>query len=1015
MYMRVKIALSVIVGLLSFLSAFGIDTSYAQTSSDWYMAGANPARTSWVSEEPTFPNHFDGNYVLWYRPIEAYIPQHVQLVTVNDIVYVSTGRGLYALNANNGQTVWTFNTQLPLGNSPTVFDGIVYVGGFDHQLYALNANSGVKLWSHEADGGFSANPIVIRDQNTNNQTLVLVGNRDGYFYAIGGQGHPQAGQVVWRYSAGSPLTTSAAYANGIIYFSDLLNRFYALRVSPSASDRDVWVTLPQLGEPYASYWPVVFRDKVVFGKSESYRDGNRPGSASLNATGGQQTGHAERRDVAGLSPDGTLGTNLGPQSWSGGYSVVDMIYAREYLEEPTEAERISDPAGMNRYGHKPWRRQYFVINQSDGSEYTWDSDHDGLAEYLPVLLWRAESGPMYPPAVGGNGLLYIPGANYFGTPPNGSVRGYVSAWNPSFPNMLAYADNENYARDEPNAISMGGRLLFTSLCCDRLIFSIPTDRSLGSLFSPFSFWRYTLGGSGKAPGYDEMWYVMPVAIDRHQSTYVGALDWYGTSSDGIKTMNATYNSHGSQNSLVPHRGKLFIHRSNAIVALGTSTPLGKIPYLPVTTATSSVKVPNLTSKLDQEVQKMISAGLLKPGYHVQGQFALSLFGNLTTYFENPGDTLLALSLAYPHISDNLKSQLAQYLSQEVTAYWDSAAYSTRGWTEGVSRHPVPQAPEVERDFTNFPKVLNTNAALWQYPQINLYALWKYAQNVPESQRLSNQRLYQIAKSKVRAVPNPPVQYYATLEEYFTQFPYEHNGWIGGYIGYLNLQRLTYNLGSNSACTDLPSTEQTSCTTARTNLDRILPMRTQVFSKDSSYAYDRSVQHKLDTPRNYIWMTQELADYLVQQIPDKINQAMTEIQYLNQYWFVSRFENDMGESSHSTLWNYGPLFQAKAWLLKERREELVKYLDVPAFERGDLFYIQNLVTAIEAPSSGGPTATPIPIPGDANSDGRVDGVDYVIWLSHFNQNTGNGARDGDFNNDRVTNGADYVIWITNYTS
>jgi len=40
-------------------------------------------------------------------------------------------------------------------------------------------------------------------------------------------------------------------------------------------------------------------------------------------------------------------------------------------------------------------------------------------------------------------------------------------------------------------------------------------------------------------------------------------------------------------------------------------------------------------------------------------------------------------------------------------------------------------------------------------------------------------------------------------------------------------------------------------------------------------------------------------------------------------------------------------QAKAMILKEPYEELVKYLDVPAFWRGDLYYIDNLCAALES--------------------------------------------------------------------
>ncbi len=51
---------------------------------------------------------------------------------------------------------------------------------------------------------------------------------------------------------------------------------------------------------------------------------------------------------------------------------------------------------------------------------------------------------------------------------------------------------------------------------------------------------------------------------------------------------------------------------------------------------------------------------------------------------------------------------------------------------------------------------------------------------------------------------------------------------------------------------------------------------------------------------------------------------------------------------SPLYNYPAMFQAKAYIMKASRSELSKYLDAPAFERGDLFYIQNLVAALKAP-------------------------------------------------------------------
>ena len=54
-----------------------------------------------------------------------------------------------------------------------------------------------------------------------------------------------------------------------------------------------------------------------------------------------------------------------------------------------------------------------------------------------------------------------------------------------------------------------------------------------------------------------------------------------------------------------------------------------------------------------------------------------------------------------------------------------------------------------------------------------------------------------------------------------------------------------------------------------------------------------------------------------------------------------------------------------------------------------------------------------INGDANLDGRVDGLDYVIWLDNYNQTVTSGQRLGDFDGSGHVDGIDYVIWRNNY--
>jgi hypothetical protein len=104
---------------------------------------------------------------------------------------------------------------------------------------------------------------------------------------------------------------------------------------------------------------------------------------------------------------------------------------------------------------------------------------------------------------------------------------------------------------------------------------------------------------------------------------------------------------------------------------------------------------------------------------------------------------------------------------------------------------------------------------------------------------------------------------------------------------------------------------------------------------------------LNIARNFIWLIPELGDYLRVNALDKVQDAYADYNYVAPYWFVSRFESTTEEGVMRPLYDYHALFLAKAYILKEPQSELTKYLDVPAFAVGDLFYIQNLVAAIEA--------------------------------------------------------------------
>ena len=76
-------------------------------------------------------------------------------------------------------------------------------------------------------------------------------------------------------------------------------------------------------------------------------------------------------------------------------------------------------------------------------------------------------------------------------------------------------------------------------------------------------------------------------------------------------------------------------------------------------------------------------------------------------------------------------------------------------------------------------------------------------------------------------------------------------------------------------------------------------------------------------------------------------AVDEYEYVAPYWFVGGFDATLGEGTNHHLYDTPAVFQAKAYVLNEPFSELAKWLDAPAFYRGDLFYIQNLAAALKA--------------------------------------------------------------------
>jgi PQQ-like domain len=849
-------------------------------------------------------------YPQWYKPFDAYIPHRVQIIGANGLLYVSTSRGLYAVDASTGDLHWTYPTELPLGHSPTIYQGIAYVGGLDHKLHAIDANPDVDQlplqpdssgqnvrinnrvrWTFEAEAGFETNPLVIG-------TTVYVGNRDGFMYAV----NSSNGSLLWKFQTGGPILFSAAASrdNTKIYFASNDSYAYALNAQTGAQ---IWKSAKLPGAGFGSWWPVIYMnpqtqsEAVLLSGSHNYRDNVPPGLDGR----WRNLEHLDREIWQGSNDYGDLG------------GVAGTLIGVRASDGSIDASTRSPSAEMSvssYYQNKPWRRSYFALDAATGQEQA----------YAPFIWLGSQSGNRFPSVVGADNRVYQSAGLYYRDYINGAG---ILGWVPGS-QVVNTPESYTFVVDEPVYYAGGGNIVYWSLHTDlgAGAFDISVANTSYGTINARREWVY--------------WDQGPSANDNLLRLFpdydLAARPWHFGGADG------SYGRNGDGNPPIPYNGMVYLHKGNSLLAFGmTSRTTGvKKPsarVVPTTPLVPQVDVDALKAKLNSEVQKMISAGHLRPGYFSSGHIdsdARKMCGDsLLDYFHNPADTLWVLSTAIPYLTPGVAQSTRAYLQSEYAAY-NPTTITHVGWSSGASRDWFDLPPEVDADRTDYPptewnsyefegwgqKYGGTNI-----PPYAFYAMWKYAQAVGLT---SAQVHTMLNATRSRLDTSPPAANILAL------YPFVHNAYIAGYQGYLALQAM----GGETQSANIQAT-----------LNTLLQSRAASFSTSS----DLDDCEAFSTSRNWMWMTPELAQYLHDNALSKVQAAVAKYQQITPYWFVAGFPDTAGESIHQPMYDV-LLLRAKALALKEPAGELVKYLDVPAFARGDLFYIQNLVTVIAAQSN-----------------------------------------------------------------
>jgi outer membrane protein assembly factor BamB len=111
-----------------------------------------------------------------------------------------------AATASQLQLLWKFTTTGVVGASPTIVNGVMYIGSWDGFEYAIDVSTHQQLWasflgiSQQKKRCYGSNGIGIDSTAAVQDNVVYVGGGDGYMYAL----NAADGSVLWQTLLGLP-------------------------------------------------------------------------------------------------------------------------------------------------------------------------------------------------------------------------------------------------------------------------------------------------------------------------------------------------------------------------------------------------------------------------------------------------------------------------------------------------------------------------------------------------------------------------------------------------------------------------------------------------------------------------------------------------------------------------------------------------------------------------------------------------------------------------------------------
>jgi hypothetical protein len=316
--------------------------------------------------------------------------------------------------------------------------------------------------------------------------------------------------------------------------------------------------------------------------------------------------------------------------------------------------------------------------------------------------------------------------------------------------------------------------------------------------------------------------------------------------------------------------------------------------------------------LAESIAGMLDAGHLLPYYCKRGEL------HPRWYFTNPGDTAAALARAYPHLPPDLQMRTAAYLRRELADYPPCSERLNSPRDRGVSRMDfgVPEQKwEWREDVYRRPPRVH-----------NVYTLWLYADATRDGQYVKD--------------------HWPDVRSFYARHQQDTTAYLGGASAPLGLARLARLVGDSEA----ERQGERDAATAFQRLESLAAMQRPMAAR---YGFADSWPGPfLYCGFHLLHLTPEVARY-VREHP-AICRAVTgpTAAAVEQWpmWFASQasaFSRYYGESHALSPLYSAMIFPVKALVERTDPAQLHVWVDAEDAPRGDLFFLERLVLAIEA--------------------------------------------------------------------